>query len=567
MIRTRQRVVAFLLPFLIILPPILERIRGLHSPEVTWNVLLIAALFALPFAMCSAILNYQQTDDSHRTRLWLSVLLALCVFIYLDIGFGGIKIASQLLPFISQVSLLHRVMLHFAIIVLAVGCLTLLAWKMHKNILNTLFIMFGVIFVSTIFLPNHRPLDNWVRTDSVATKSTDSSKVEIYIIFDAMIGLNGIDREIPGGQEFYDLVRSFHERHGFVLYPNAFSRHGSTNSSIPSSLNYDFAGFYSDKYITEGDGDSKIVVSNRLFDLIALDGKNLTVYQTPFINYCQHEAVNECKTIAHNDPFNGYLPDNISERETFLTLMGIKLIAPETLTLTYIRLFLKNAVPSSLAQTLIGVGLVPELGRYDGPDFDLWFSEFVDDILASNGQSNYFAHFLLPHDPFVLDSDCKVKLEATGDMFITQNAGLRGREFEERRQQVYRDYFDQASCVFMKLDDLFNRLEGSAEFKDMTVTLSGDHGSRISAGKFSKYLRERDLKDNYSALFSIWQQGSKFESVEEQVSVQQLFSLRDSNFRIDPSAKIQKMVIAPIKKDSGQFVEISMFSAPVIQTP
>ena len=554
-----RTLLAFSLPFMMIIPPVLERVRGLHAPELTFNIVVLAVLFALPFALILAALNRGPGTQTARARFWSSGVMALCVFMFLDIAFGGVTLATQYLPVLDDLSLGARVGAHFALILVIVCILGALIWKMYKDALNILFILFGIVFLTSLFTTEHKPFDNWVKQDASGNGTHAAAPAEVYIILDAMIGLGGIDRSLPGGQSFYDDVMAFHEKHGLAVYENAFSRQGSTVASLPPALNFDFRGTSPDAYIVDYNGAGSVVV-NPMFEAIAGNGKGLTVYQTPYLNFCQVNSVTSCNTLGIFNPFNGYTPPEITGNAAFVTLVGLKRISLESLSMTYIRLFLKNAFPRELARDLFGIGDVPEVGTYNALSFERWFSRFADDLMASGGRTNYFAHFIVPHDPFVLDAECRSKSEASGGMFLTQVEGVHGDALEARRAAVYREYFSQARCVYKTLDILFSRLAGEPAFEDVRVVLFGDHGPRISAGKFARYLGERDLKDNYSVLFSFWEQGGAFEVIEKQASLQQLLSKREEGFRFDPSEEIVNTVVAPQQKpgEARKNVEIAM---------
>ncbi len=539
--------VAFALPFLMIVPPVLESIRGLHSPQLTINALMFTALFVLPFSVVLMLLNRRTDAPRGWARIVSALVIGICAFGFLDIAFGGVTIAASYLPVLETASLIEKVAIHFALMAVAIVILSGIAWVMYNDILNLLLILFGIIAVSSVFLTEQKPYDNWSKPATVVTEPSRDGPTEVYIILDAMMGLEGIDRSIPGGQEFYDEVKAFHEKHGFALHANAFSRQGSTASSLPPAVNYDYRGMVPDAYLADYNGYASVVV-NALFEDMASNGRGLKVYQTPYLNFCQVETVSSCNTLGIFDPFNGYLPPEISENEAFLTLIGMKRISLDSLSMTYVRLFLKNAFPRSLARSLFSVGEVPETGNYNGLSFDRYFAEFSEDLIASRGKTNYFAHFVVPHDPFILDAECRPKAAATGAMFLSQGEGIEGEEFEERRKAGYRDYFAQARCVYKQLDGLFTRLATDEAFDDVRIVLFGDHGSRNSAGKFARYLGERDLHDNYAILFSVWERGQDFEIVEQQASLQQLLSKRDAGFRFDPTEEIVKTVVAPQQK-------------------
>ncbi len=58
-------------------------------------------------------------------------------------------------------------------------------------------------------------------------------------------------------------------------------------------------------------------------------------------------------------------------------------------------------------------------------------------------------------------------------------------------------------CLVQKLDWFFTRIDGNPALRDATIVLHGDHGSRISAGRFSTTVSARDLIDNHAALYAI----------------------------------------------------------------
>ena len=43
----------------------------------------------------------------------------------------------------------------------------------------------------------------------------------------------------------------------------------------------------------------------------------------------------------------------------------------------------------------------------------------------------------------------------------------------------YREYFKQVQCVYLKLDELFKRMEDAGLFENSVIIIHGDHGSRI----------------------------------------------------------------------------------------
>jgi hypothetical protein len=557
MIRINARMIAFTLPFLVIIPPILERARGFHSPEITQDILVVAALFSTIFGVCLLKIDCRKVNTNRRTHLVFSVLMAILIFLYLDLSFNGIKLIEQFTPFIGKIPLIQRVSIHFALSFLTIATLGIFVWMVGGQMLTILGVFFGSIFLSSMFISGQKPFENWSQNNTGNVKNSTTFAPEIYLIFDGMIGAGGIDKTIPEGQEFYELVMSFHERHGLTLYESVFSRHGSTTESIPNMLNYDFSKKASSKNYIEQSNSIANVVSNKLFDEVSGNGKGIVIYQTPFMNFCQHKAVIRCKTLEAYNPFNGYLSNNHSDRGRLYTMVAMKEISLDSITLNYIRLILKSILSRNELENIFGEGLIPGAPNYNVLSFDLWFSELTNDILEDSGNSNFFAHFILPHQPFLLNEECRSGSTWHAGRFLTEQAGFRGHAFEVERKRLYRVYYAQASCAYKKLDFLLTEMSEREGLKDVTVVLMGDHGSKLSAGKSINYVKRRDLVDNYSTLFSVKQKALSPRNVRETISLQQIISKRGQRFELPPIKMIEKTVLVPLT-EAGDYQIIEM---------
>lgn len=75
----------------------------------------------------------------------------------------------------------------------------------------------------------------------------------------------------------------------------------------------------------------------------------------------------------------------------------------------------------------------------------------------------YFAHFLLPHKPYIYNENCKL-------LWITNwETGTHGPE----------KAFEQASCSKKHVFHLVDKLEESPALKDAVIIVHGDHGVRL----------------------------------------------------------------------------------------
>lgn len=90
---------------------------------------------------------------------------------------------------------------------------------------------------------------------------------------------------------------------------------------------------------------------------------------------------------------------------------------------------------------------------------------------SSNGQSDFIvAHIVSPHPPYVLSADCLV-----GAPFGDPDARPLGVGGDLGERQAREGYTRQVACVNTHLEALARTLEAT----DMTVLITGDHGSEI----------------------------------------------------------------------------------------
>jgi hypothetical protein len=114
---------------------------------------------------------------------------------------------------------------------------------------------------------------------------------------------------------------------------------------------------------------------------------------------------------------------------------------------------------------------------------------------ARNGDA-VVAHLILPHDPFVLDGDCRLQPRGRWTLAADRSAG-------RRREAAYAE---QVRCALTSLDRLLAALDRSPAGRRAIVVVHGDHGSRLvdriprvgAAG-----VTTRDFAMTYATLFAV----------------------------------------------------------------
>jgi arylsulfatase A-like enzyme len=177
----------------------------------------------------------------------------------------------------------------------------------------------------------------------------------------------------------------------------------------------------------------------------------------------------------------------------------------------------------------------------------------------------FFAHLMLPHQPYFLTPDCRVR--DFGDWYNRKlyHDDLRRFSSSEFRVEAYQRYFEQTTCLLDILDDLFDAMWDRGIFEAATIIVHGDHGSRItihdpvfeSAGQLSP----RDLIDAYSTLFAIRIPGIAGGYDTRMRSVQDLFG--EYVLDLPPKKLSNRVYLAPSERYGMRPHDM----APIVESP
>jgi arylsulfatase A-like enzyme len=134
------------------------------------------------------------------------------------------------------------------------------------------------------------------------------------------------------------------------------------------------------------------------------------------------------------------------------------------------------------------------------------FKNLKDDLVNDADGRFFFAHVLLPHDPYAFLHDCSINYEIP----------LWARHAPAKKEPVQSDevyeirtmkYFEQVDCALNSLGQIFEEMKTNEIFERSIIIVHGDHGSRI--GKYpAKYenldqLTPTDYRAHYSTLFAV----------------------------------------------------------------
>lgn len=350
----------------------------------------------------------------------------------------------------------------------------------------------------------------------------------LYIVLDEALGIEGL-QEAPGGSDLAGEIRRVLVGHGFRVFERAFSRHPVSARSIPSTLNFDFND---DRYGTFVSHADRGKVQSRLFARLSEEGYQVVVYGTEHIDFC-FDGAERCEVLPSFNPYSPFVGSQdpaanvLAVNEDMKAQMALFLLRPR-LNFSYLLYHYLEWLTARYADVR------PEqFHTVDAYQFPRWFDRFETDVLSSPAGRAYFAHFLVPHSPYVLNEACNETGRAPVGYSLVEQHGLEGEALETRRRGNYADYLAQYRCALSRIDALLEKALQRPDFRSATIVVQGDHGSRISAGLKVENLTDRDLLDNYSALYAIRRSDLAPGVDGRRTSIQRLSAELFSNLPVD----------------------------------
>lgn len=354
----------------------------------------------------------------------------------------------------------------------------------------------------------------------VPGEKTPALPVVLHLVLDEHMGLAAMTDDLPGARLLREEVEAFYHRHGFRLFRRAHSEYFDTAPSLSDTLNLDrdhvpFRHLvkYRDKWSLE---------ENDYFRRMSERGYQIRVYQSSYLDFCNNRYVDVCETYRHD----GFDPESIA---------GLGLIERT-------RLILDMYYSSIAIVRLLRLAEIPVhryLRDHDLPlvGFGLWHGRvgplatapalraLKRDLATTRGGTLYFAHLLTPHYPYVYDAECRLISPISAWQVRTQPDNT---NTPQSRRLRYVAYMDQIRCTLRQLDGLFSAMEEAGTYRNASIIVHGDHGSRISLFRplLSKgaSLSKTDYLDDYSTLYALKRPGLAEGTDDRMASLKELFA-------------------------------------------
>ena len=341
--------------------------------------------------------------------------------------------------------------------------------------------------------------------------TTDGPPRLIHLILDEHLGIEAIPDDTDYARQLKHKIKQFYERYGFQLYGGAYSHYFETDDSIPNLVN--FSAESVNQVLITGGRPPYVVQQNRYFQFLKSMGYRIHVMHGDFLDFCSSlDARPQSCTKYRWNTWNNVAKLDLPTVTKTTTLLST-IVASNTRYRDVLNLYEKRVRPFLLSH---GVS-VPVLNRAS-----LWawrrlrpFSvnamAAMDTVSARLQQLTpghmLFVHLLLPHYPFIYREDCSPRpIPESKDNMDIDNVPPELRTTEERRVR-FDQYLRQVECLYVKLDELFQRMQSSGMFGHSIVIVHGDHGARLGLrllrSEEQSQLTPSDFADGLSTLFAV----------------------------------------------------------------
>ncbi|MEM8773637.1 MAG: hypothetical protein AAGF53_01310 [Pseudomonadota bacterium] len=351
--------------------------------------------------------------------------------------------------------------------------------RMGKSLIPVAAVFAVVFSLSNALVPGKQ---NFARLEEPAKSLKPKPAPQnalLHIILDEQASLASLASTIPANHSALSIYDDYKKR-GFKLYPTVRSSNPLTRHSLTElvSLRND-----KENLAEHGTKDSHTFAAkrNEMFERLQTEGYHLHVFQSEYLDFCAGDNLIKCNTYPmwNMDVFerSGL---NLSDRfVTALDFVSNEYMNPESG-----RYF---GAYGKLAGNLVAKRNGYKISPWPLKSFEV-MEQLKIELENLEPGDVFFAHLLVPHYPYLMRADCKVKAPSKWASPIRTQNNLPSKQIEAA-------YWDQVACVHKKILQI---LDVIADKPFTTVMIHGDHGARLYYGTV-----QENEKDNLDTFFAV----------------------------------------------------------------
>ena len=493
----------------------------------------------------SAMYVYFISPDSHLVKCGIYSVL---IIIFIDFQFEFLKWRA------GQV---------FAVLFLAFVAL----WLVRKHVSVILLTVFATINIATVIVPLGPAVEKLIVAEEYKGRPEAGLPNVVHLILDEHIGIEGIPTDIPGGKETRDTLLAFFQKYGFHIFGGAYSKYLDSNDSISSLLN--FASYLPQQRLYYADEShvappfKYVLKSNQYFQEMRSAGYRIRVYQSTYMDYCQEIPirVDDCFIYYHSSIKRSALNSLDSfQRMELITGMYLTSYSKTSWFMRQFRRFYKHVGKSFDTTGKTTFSWSEWDGRVSPISTMPAIDKLISDLESGPKGILYFAHLLLPHYPYIYDRTCNIRTP----VFDWKNRTSPAYSAESRAIR-YSLYFEQIHCTLFRLQAIFERMKAANVFRDATIIVHSDHGSKIvitlPIAKFEDRLTAEDLVDGFSTLFAVKAPSQTTGYDREMRPIEEIFQQVIHGSTDAPSSPEEHYVY--LRKEGGGWSQIRLPTIPL----
>lgn len=410
--------------------------------------LLSPGLTALCFALVLAStwgFGYRVVSFETLLALGVSFLLALAVgFLAAKSDALRMTVVGLLFFHILATSFIPSPV--FVWLAISVGAAAL--GTFHKRLQPHFFVVFGLVF---LVLKHYQQIQVSAGRDEVVVPMSAQADTQILVhwVMDEMGSFESIP-EAQRVQAEIDEIKAAYLERGFRVFSGTPSVSPDSREALSRLVNIHEPGSAIKNVQQVANQNAYRVLRNTLHQLYADKGWNVSITQSSYIDFCSERQFG-CRTYEMGR--NAHLFEGAG-----LPLLQRAQLLGRLLFSTY-------------------VGLSAQAWRQT-PDLPLSALKEMHTIQAraeqSAGKRYLFGHFLLPHFPWTLDKDCKVR--PLDEWQLPDETGV-DKNSDERIAATHA-YWQQTYCTHKSVLKMVDALDAAHPGK-VRFLIHGDHGPRI----------------------------------------------------------------------------------------
>ena len=439
-IRRRRRTVTIFAVAALVAGPPLEFLRYHHYPLLHLEVLLPVAIWLIAAVGLGSWLN----RASRPARI---VAFTLLLILFADWQFTD----HAELPFkLLAVAILAAV------------------WLLEGQIETIVAVVLAAFYLAC--LPTSSPMRASTRQFPAVSRDTLLPPI-LYVVFDEHIGIEGWPAEFASTRAMRDQLRQFYLGEGFRLFGRAYSKYVNTEASIPAFLNWPVADPHTVR--DEPIPDQRYVIkSNDVFRKLSAAGYRIRVYQTTYMDFCDPRAyaIRSCETRPGNSVRNLSLHHLPLWQQ--MRIVGLYYLEYDSHFYRLLR---------GLYQHVAGLHpawpqWTARIRHSEAPAALELLDRLQADLRTDDPRGTlYFAHVLIPHNPYEFDAACRSLSHPNLWVEISRT------NTPAERALKYDLYAGQVGCLSRHLAGLLQTVDSMPLGRQMVVIFQGDHGRGSSA--------------------------------------------------------------------------------------